>query len=323
MKRVKVSLACLGLVLLVGVPAFAGPTYTLFADPPGGAGSTFRFGINDAGDYVGWYLNSGTYFGFMHDSSGFTPIQASHPTGINNSNDVVGFYQGSSGYSGFIDKSGVYTSLNYPGATSTVVYGTNDSDEVVGYYVDAGGVTHGFTEENGAFTTVNAPGAVATYVMGINDAGETVGSYFDGTDLHAFIDDGGVFTTIDYPGAPTTFAASINTAGDVVGWYTTCSSCPQIGFIRDASGVYTSIAPLAGIPTYLTGINNNNDVMVAIVGETDTTDFGIDLGLLLSGWGEVGPPPPVTPIPEPGTQVLMATGGILLLALGRLRRRRS
>lgn len=321
MKRVKLLGACLGLVLLIGLPALAGPTYTVFADPPGGAASTLRYGINNAGDYVGWYVNSGTYFGIMHSASGFTPVAASNPTAINNSNDIVGYYQGGTGYRGFIDKSGVYTSLNFPNATSTVVYGTNDSDVVAGYYVDSGGVTHGFTELNGSYTNIDVPGAVATYVMGINDAGETVGSYFDGTEMHAFVDVGGTFTTIDYPGAPTTFASSINAAGDIVGWYSTCSTCIDIGFIRDASGAYTSITPMPGFSTYLTGINDSNQIMVAVLGASESIPYGTEIGYLLTGWSGGGEIPPPPAIPEPGTQVLMATGGILLLALGRLRRR--
>jgi hypothetical protein len=244
-------------------------------------------------------------------------------SGINNSNDVVGYYFSGGGYHGYLDKSGVYSPVNYPGAgaTSTVVYGTSNSDQVVGYYTDTTG-THGFTEQGGAYTAVNFPGAVATYVMGINsDGSEIVGSYSDGVGLHAFVDDGGVFTTVDFPGAPITYAAGVNNAGDIVGWYEPCSGCVQVGFVRDTTGAYSSLTPMPGIPTYFTGINDSNQVMVAVLGASYTTEFGTEFGYLLTGWSPNNPPPPPPPIPEPGTQLLMATGGILLLALGRLRRR--
>jgi len=309
------------LASLAGLPAFAGPTYTLFTDPPGGSGTTVRFGINDAGDYVGSYLNSGLYYGFMHTASGFSSITGSHPTGINSSNDVTGYTWATSGYQGFIVQSGVYSPLQHPGSSSTVAYGINGSDEVVGYYVDGSGVTHGFTETAGVYSDVDVPGAVATYVLGVNDAGDLVGSYFDGTDTHAFVDRGGSISIIDYPGAVSTYAASINTAGDIVGWYTTCAGCAQIGFIRNAGGDYTSIAPLPGIPTYLTGINDSDQIMVAVLGGSYNPGiFGTNFGFLL---GDGFTPTPVPKIPEPGTQALMAAGGLVLLALGRLRRRLS
>ncbi|MHC5717540.1 MAG: hypothetical protein ACYTX0_36905, partial [Nostoc sp.] len=58
-----------------------------------------------------------------------------------------------------------YTTVNYPGATSTEVYGINDKGEIAGYYTDANGYGYGFTAE---VKEVPEPGTIpATFVFGI------------------------------------------------------------------------------------------------------------------------------------------------------------
>lgn len=320
MQRVLLPCACLGFVLMAVAPALAGPAYTVFSDPSGGAGSTLQFGLNNAGEYVGSYLSGGVYYGFMNNTVDFSPVKPPdgagyHPTGINNVNGIVGYYQDPAGTHGFVDQGGSYSTLNIAGATRTYAYGTNDHGLVVGYYVGADGKTHGFSETGGVSTTIDVPGALSTYILGVNNSGEMVGSYYDGTETHAFLYSGGNVTTIDYPDAPYTFASSINNHGDIVGWYATCIDCPQIGFLLDSGGNYTAIAPIQGVATYLTGINDSDQIMISMLGTN------LDIRGLIGG-----PPnglPPVSPIPEPGTHVLMATGGLLVFALGGLRRRRS
>src|SRR5580658_5745901 len=57
---------------------------------------------------------------------------------------------------------GQYTTIDVPGAASTVVVGVNDSGLVSGFYFDSSGNEHGFIDRNGSFTTVDVPGDADT-----------------------------------------------------------------------------------------------------------------------------------------------------------------
>jgi probable HAF family extracellular repeat protein len=85
-----------------------GGTYTTIDDPLG-ANGTFAYGISDAGQIVGTYVDS--------------------------SNKTHGFL-----YSG-----GTYTTIDDPlGANGTTAFGINDAGQIVGQYIDGGGFEHGF-----------------------------------------------------------------------------------------------------------------------------------------------------------------------------------
>jgi uncharacterized membrane protein len=77
---------------------------------------------------------------------------------------------------------GVVTILDFPGATLTQALGLNNLHQVVGFYMDAAGNTHGFLYDVKAleFQSVNDPKAVdATAINGINDDGQVVGFFVD------------------------------------------------------------------------------------------------------------------------------------------------
>jgi hypothetical protein len=63
----------------------------------------------------------------------------------------------------------------------TQALGLNDHGEVVGAYMDAGGLTHGFIFDRGHFQSVDDPDGVGTTTInGINNRGEIVGFFVDG-----------------------------------------------------------------------------------------------------------------------------------------------
>lgn len=165
-------------------------------------------GVNNDDVAVGWYFDSSfNGHGYEYDiaTDRFSLVTEPGATSlfagaINNRGDVVGFYYTSSDTSntvGFIRYSdGSSVDLRAPGACSTLPYGVNDTDEVVGAYSPCGqsNVMDGFTwTEQTGFTTVNDPSGVGTTtIFGVNNAGDLVGSY---TTDHGTITNGMLATT--------------------------------------------------------------------------------------------------------------------------------
>ena len=111
--------------------------------------------------------------------------------GINVHNVIAGYF--GSGAAGHPNKGyllsppyaqGNYVNENFPGSAQTQVTGIDDKGNTSGFWVTAGGTSHGFVEWNGVFASYNDPltpkvkGAV-NQLLGINNAGTAVGFYND------------------------------------------------------------------------------------------------------------------------------------------------
>ena len=143
------------------VYAQSGWTFTTIDDPAAttGAGGTFAQGINDPGQVVGYFYDSTGIHGFSKTGSSFTTLNypdaplTTFAEGINNKGDVVGRYNPDvagtvvNKAGGFLYSGGVYTAINDPSATDTLVQGINNKDQIVGFYKNyppSGGViNHG------------------------------------------------------------------------------------------------------------------------------------------------------------------------------------
>ena len=144
------------------VYAQSGWTFTTIDDPAAttGAGGTFAQGINDPGQVVGYFYDSTGIHGFSKTGSSFATLNypdaplTTFAEGINNKGDVVGRYNPDvagtvvNKAGGFLYSGGVYTAINDPSATDTLVQGINNKDQIVGFYKNyppSGGViNHGF-----------------------------------------------------------------------------------------------------------------------------------------------------------------------------------
>lgn len=151
------------------------------------------FGINNSQLAVGEYLDgTGNEHGFIVNGSTGAISSFDYPGtpsntvayGINNIGQIVGTYGGpvlgntNIPTHGFLKDGNTYTSINYPGAANTFIFGVNTSGEITGYYNDATGY-HSFVKDDNIYTSIIFPGATATFAQGINDAGQIVGYYED------------------------------------------------------------------------------------------------------------------------------------------------
>jgi hypothetical protein len=156
-----------------------------------------------------------------------------------------------------------YTTIDVPGAVSTVAVGVNDSGVVSGFYFDSSGNEHGFVDRDGRFTAINDPNAgtaagQGTSVGYINDFGEVTGSYTESNgDTVAFAGPVGTFRPISDPVAPafSTLTAAINDAGVVVGGWVD-SGAEFHGFIEVHGGFIPVEDPAGTEGTNVAGISN-------------------------------------------------------------------
>ena len=270
------------------MPTYA---YTTLDDPSANVG-TFPYGINDAGQIVGYYIVQTLephipvfhYHGFLDAGGTYTTLDYpgaiyTYAYGINASGQIVGTYTNGP-YHGFVYSGGTYTlTLDDPSATSiTFAQGINASGEIVGYYQNSSTGYHGFLYGGGSYNTLDDLSGTAgsTLAHGINASGQIVGEYVDsGGTSHGFLYSGGTYITLTDPfaisGDPNhtngTVALGINDAGQIVGYYygspaQAGDSPPRHGFIY-SGGIYTTIDnPSANfLGTSVTGINNLGQVV--------------------------------------------------------------
>jgi uncharacterized membrane protein len=165
-----------------------------------------------------------------------------------------------------------YTCDHYQffGPTNTVgdlipyAFAVNDSDFVVGWFLDGGQGEYGFYSQAGtSFHPFKVQGSSSTYLKSVSNAGEMVGWYFVPSDneWHGFKTSAGgpPITTVDYPGAVQTYAQGINDQGQIVGAYV-LESGPQPGFLL-SNGQFTTLSVEGASETFPRAINDSGTVV--------------------------------------------------------------
>jgi hypothetical protein len=170
--------------------------FTSYTDPKTHHGTVNQIlGINDKGIAVGFYVDGkGNSHGFtLNQATGqFTPVIVSGAasvvaTGINDNGDITGTATSpppSKQTTSFLLKGTSLTAFSFPNGSDTQSFGINIHDQMVGSYLDAGGVLHGFLLStpltHAKWRSIDDPNGVgSTVINGLNDKTEMVGFYTD------------------------------------------------------------------------------------------------------------------------------------------------
>jgi hypothetical protein len=161
-----------------------------------------------------------------------------------------------------------WTSVDYPGAVQTYLYGGPNPEGVsIGSWQDSGLAWHGFTYQNGKFRSFDAPGSPAcnegvsgiygTSPAWITPQGEIVGAYYDSNCVgHGFTLKDGQYATIDYPGAAYTIFNGMNPSGELSGEYCVDPACATFhSFTLSKKGQFTTFDPPGALLSWAGPIN--------------------------------------------------------------------
>ena len=83
---------------------------------------------------------------------------------------ALGFFL--SATSNVLGQGPTFTTIDFPGATSTLAWAINTRGDIVGAYVSAYNSTHGFLLRGGQYSTIDFPDATSTQVFTINPRGD-------------------------------------------------------------------------------------------------------------------------------------------------------
>jgi probable HAF family extracellular repeat protein len=165
--------------------------------------------------------------------------RATFPSGINNSGDVVGSYDDSQGNQhGFLYSGGVFSTIDPPGATTTLLGGINNNGVIAGTFcVSPVGNCQGFLLFNNHFLTISHPQSIGTQVLGLNDHTDLAADWDPSSGVeHDFIRAAasGQFIDFDLLNSSDTAAYGINNSGEIVGLVTNNGSFS--GFYSSSTG---------------------------------------------------------------------------------------
>lgn len=249
-------------------------------DSFGRTGMTFNWpwSLNRHGAIVGYYLRGRRSHGFRREGGSGIVLRINFPgardteaTSINDSGVVTGDYIDANFVThGFVRANhadhDTMTGFDPEGSLATEPTAIDGRGDIAGSYIDASGVQNGFIRDPaGNITGFLIENAQPT-VRGINDRGETAG--YIGSEENSstgFIRKrNGRIELIKPQGSSTVHG--INATGAVTGYY--IKNNVLHGYLRSATGVFTSFDPPHGSDTQPQAINDNGAITGAYYDES-------------------------------------------------------
>lgn len=271
------SLVCFALAVLVSlaVPQTQAQTFQTFitVDVPGALG-TVAADIDDAGDIVGFYVDSaGVHHGFIDVNGTINAVDVPGSTGTlvygvsPLFNNIVGWYTDSKGMQhGFMLSQGQFSTIDVPGAIESNALSIYDFVRIVGAFRDRKGGVHGFQYSlaTKGFTIIDFPRSRHTELFGVTGLGYEVGTYRDTSGIeHGLIKaPRGQPTRLDFPGAATTANEKITLSGlEIVGFHGASAAGPFHGHFGRAFGTLQSVDFPNATDTRCLGINDLSEIV--------------------------------------------------------------
>jgi uncharacterized membrane protein len=265
---------------------FDGERYRTIDVP--GATRTEAWDITNSGDVIGYYANAdGRLHGFRLDKRGkYTKFDdpdgdlENDLTGGNDRGVTVGSllrYDPTMGEAhGYLrDARGRVTTIDVPGALTTLAWRINNRGQVVGIYSDVDRQVplrflRGYIYDDGRFIRIDAPDVSNTTLNDINDRGQSTGQAFDSADPqnthYAFLRErDGTFTRLpDVPGAVQTIHIGLNNRGQTAAtaaFLSADGTFVTLRAFRYDDGKPTRIAVPGAVSTFATAINDRGHMV--------------------------------------------------------------
>jgi hypothetical protein len=163
----------------------------------------------------GFFLTNGIFTTFDYPGAYFTIIQ-----GINDAGDFVGFYMPpDNSRHAFTSIGGQLSEITIPDATYILPSDINNQDNIVGWY-NTTEATHAFRlRADGTLRTVPQQRNTGLQYLGTNDHGTSVGAFIGGAASGGlYAPAKGSFVTYNYPGLTFNNFTSINRRGLICGF---------------------------------------------------------------------------------------------------------
>jgi uncharacterized membrane protein len=265
---------------------FDGERYRTIDVP--GATRTEAWDITNRGDVIGLYANAdGRLHGFRLDKRGkYTKFDdpdgdlEDDLTGGNDRGVTVGSllrYDPTMGEAhGYLrDARGRITTIDVPGALTTLAWRINNRGQVVGIYSDVDRQVplrflRGYLYQDGRFIRIDAPDVPFSGLNDINDRGQSTGQAFDAADPqnthYAFLRerDGTLTRLPDVPGAAQTIHIGLNNRGQTAAtaaFLSADGTFVTLRAFRYDDSEPTRIAVPGAVSTFATAINDRGHMV--------------------------------------------------------------